>query len=64
MLWLLLTGQVPTVEQTKNLSQELAAKGQLPAHVEKIIDSFPKTLRECRAAVYDSRTCIAHADRR
>ena len=46
MLWLLLTGKVPSVEETKQLSQELAAKGKLPAYVEKIIDSFPKTLRE------------------
>ncbi|KAG5653981.1 hypothetical protein H0H81_008849 [Sphagnurus paluster] len=44
MLWLLLTGQVPTPEQTKQLSKELAEKGDLPAYVEKLIDSFPTTL--------------------
>lgn len=44
MLWLLLTGQVPTAEEVKGLSAELASKGKLPSYVEKIIDSFPKTL--------------------
>lgn len=47
MLWLLLTGEVPTADQVRGLSAELAAKGKLPSFVEKIIDSFPKTLREC-----------------
>jgi len=40
MLWLLLTGQVPTPEQTRQLSQELAGKGELPVFVEKLIDSY------------------------
>ncbi|KIJ44009.1 hypothetical protein M422DRAFT_252503 [Sphaerobolus stellatus SS14] len=44
MLWLLLTGKVPTVEQTRALSRELASRGELPAYAEKIIDSLPKTL--------------------
>ncbi|CEH19134.1 citrate synthase [Ceraceosorus bombacis] len=44
MLWLLLTGNVPSNEEVKQLSAELAAKGKLPSYVEKIIDSFPKTL--------------------
>lgn len=46
MLWLLLTGNVPSTEEVKGLSQELAAKGKLPAYLEKVIDSFPKTLRK------------------
>lgn len=44
MLWLLLTGKVPTKEEAKTLSEDLAARGKLPTYVEKIIDSFPKTL--------------------
>lgn len=44
MLWLLLTGQVPSTEEVKQLSAELASKGKLPSYAEKIIDSFPKTL--------------------
>ncbi|KAF5365614.1 hypothetical protein D9758_003214 [Tetrapyrgos nigripes] len=44
MLWLLLTGQVPTEEQTRQLSRELAEKAELPDFVEKLVDSFPTTL--------------------
>ncbi|KAJ6502617.1 citrate synthase-like protein [Mycena sanguinolenta] len=44
MLWLLLTGQVPTEAQTRQLSRELAEKGDLPRFVEQLIDSFPATL--------------------
>jgi citrate synthase len=39
MLWLLLTGQVPSTEQTRALSQELAEKGELPKYIEELIDS-------------------------
>ncbi|GAW08415.1 citrate synthase [Lentinula edodes] len=44
MLWLLLTGQVPSAEQTRELSRELAQKGNLPTSVASLIDSLPKTL--------------------
>ncbi|PAV23891.1 citrate synthase [Pyrrhoderma noxium] len=44
MLWLLLTGKVPTEAQTRELSQELASKGELPTEIEKLVDSFPNTL--------------------
>ncbi|KAG8902959.1 hypothetical protein FRB99_003897 [Tulasnella sp. 403] len=44
MLWLLLTGQVPTVEQTRQLSRELAEDGALPEYIEKLVDSFPRSL--------------------
>ena len=40
MLWLLLTGQVPTPEQSRELSLELAEKGDLPPFIEKLIDSW------------------------
>jgi citrate synthase len=39
MLWLLLTGQVPTATQTQMLSLELAKQGDLPHLVEKLVDS-------------------------
>ena len=39
MLWLLLTGQIPSKAQTGALSRELAEKGDLPPFVEKLIDS-------------------------
>jgi len=44
MLWLLLTGKIPSEEQTRQLSRELAEKGDLPTFVEKLIDSLPSTL--------------------
>lgn len=44
MLWLLLTGKAPTVEEVKGLSSDLIARAQLPEYLIKIIDSFPKTL--------------------
>lgn len=40
MLWLLLTGRVPSPEQSHQLSAELAEKGELPAFVEKLLDSY------------------------
>ena len=40
MFWLLLTGQVPTAEQTKQLSSELAERAELPKFVEELIDSY------------------------
>jgi len=44
MFWFLLTGKVPSTEQTRAFSQELAEKGQLPEFVEKMMDAFPTTL--------------------
>ncbi|KAJ2930821.1 hypothetical protein H1R20_g6297, partial [Candolleomyces eurysporus] len=44
MLWLLLTGQVPSAEQTRQLSRELAEKGELPKYIEDLIDSLPQSL--------------------
>ncbi|VEU23990.1 DEKNAAC105162 [Brettanomyces naardenensis] len=44
LFWLLLTGEVPTAEQTKALSEDLAARAKLPKHVEDLLDSCPSTL--------------------
>ncbi|KFY79837.1 hypothetical protein V499_01270 [Pseudogymnoascus sp. VKM F-103] len=44
MFWLLLTGQVPTVGQTRQFSRELAEQGQLPDFVNSLLDSLPKDL--------------------
>jgi len=44
MLWLLLTGKVPTEAETRQLSRELAEKGDLPEYVEKFLDSLPQDL--------------------
>ena len=44
MFWLLLTCQVPSVNQVRALSRELAEKAQIPAFVSKMLDDFPKDL--------------------
>ncbi|PWZ21995.1 hypothetical protein Zm00014a_000193 [Zea mays] len=41
LLWLLLTGKVPTKEQVDALSKELLARSTVPAHVYKTIDALP-----------------------
>lgn len=40
MLFYLLTGKVPSQEQTKDLVHDLAARSELDDYVKKIIDSF------------------------
>jgi len=44
LLWLLLTGEVPTQAQVNELTAELHSRSKLPAHVEKMIRSFPKNM--------------------
>lgn len=44
MLWLLLTGQVPTQDESDMLSKELQKRASVPDHVNKIIDTYPKTM--------------------
>lgn len=39
MLWLLLTGKVPTEAQTRALSRDLFERGKLPSFVETLVDS-------------------------
>ena len=42
VLWLLLTGEVPTTAEAAGLTKELHARSELPAHVEATIRAFPK----------------------
>jgi len=42
--WLLLTGDIPTVDQAKSLSEEWAHRADLPPHVLNLLNSFPHTL--------------------
>jgi len=42
LLWLLLTGEVPTKAQADALTAELHSRAKLPAHVEPMIRAFPK----------------------
>ena len=44
MFWLLLTGQVPSTNQVRAFSRELAEKSHLPKHILDLIKSFPKNM--------------------
>ncbi|KAG0242988.1 putative citrate synthase [Mortierella sp. GBAus27b] len=44
LFWLLVTGEVPTKGQVKELSAEWAARATLPAFVEDLLDNCPNTL--------------------
>lgn len=44
MFWLLLTGQVPSVTQTRAFSKQLAQQAALPTFVTDMLDNFPKDL--------------------
>ncbi|GIX63653.1 citrate synthase [Babesia caballi] len=41
VLWLLLTGQIPSASEAQMLSKELAKRAHLPGHVYKVIDELP-----------------------
>lgn len=41
IFWLMLTGEIPTYEETTWLSQEWARRAQLPDYVYKILNNFP-----------------------
>mmetsp|Transcript_2801 Transcript_2801/g.6764 ORF Transcript_2801/g.6764 Transcript_2801/m.6764 type:complete len:387 (+) Transcript_2801:290-1450(+) len=41
MLWLLLTGEMPTEEQVAQLSSDLRKRGELPPYVGKVLDAMP-----------------------
>ncbi|RYG61691.1 hypothetical protein EON64_18400 [archaeon] len=44
LIWLLLTGEIPTAEQARSLTEELRHRSKLPSHVEPLIRSLPKTM--------------------
>ncbi|KZO96746.1 citrate synthase [Calocera viscosa TUFC12733] len=44
LFWLLVTGEVPTPEQTQAISAEWAARAEIPKFVEELIDRCPPTL--------------------
>lgn len=41
ILWLLLSGEIPTHEQVSHLSMDLKSRENIPTHVIKIIESMP-----------------------
>jgi citrate synthase len=42
LLWLLLTGQVPTEAQVRALSKDLMARSEVPPHVDAMLKALPK----------------------
>lgn len=44
LFWLLVTGEVPTSEQVKELSKDWAARAEIPSFVKEILDRCPPTL--------------------
>jgi len=44
LLWLLLTGDIPSKEQTATLTAELHRRAPLPSHVEGLIRAYPKDM--------------------
>lgn len=67
LFWLLLTGEVPTAEQVKGLSQEWAARAEIPEFVKELIDRCPNTLHpmsQFSLAVTAVRLCSFELDTR
>ncbi|KAI9104848.1 citrate synthase-like protein [Phlyctochytrium arcticum] len=44
LFWLLVTGEVPSAEQVKQLSADWAARSAIPSYVEDLLDRCPNTL--------------------
>ncbi|KAG4305425.1 hypothetical protein PORY_000981 [Pneumocystis oryctolagi] len=44
LFWLLLTGEIPTEEQAKEISGEWAARSDIPTFIEELIDRCPSDL--------------------
>ncbi|CCK73426.1 citrate (Si)-synthase CIT2 NDAI_0G04410 [Naumovozyma dairenensis CBS 421] len=44
LFWLLLTGEIPTLNQVNALSADLASRSELPDHVVQLLDNLPKHL--------------------
>lgn len=44
LFWLLLTGEVPSEDQVRDLSAEWAARSHVPKFIEELIDRCPPTL--------------------
>ncbi|XP_033639372.1 citrate synthase, mitochondrial-like [Asterias rubens] len=44
LFWLLMTGELPTQQQTDAVSKEWAARGAVPSHVAQMLNNFPSSL--------------------
>lgn len=54
MLWYLLTGKVPTAEESRQFTLDLAQRSELSEDIKKIIDSFRKDLTPRQSVPSDS----------
>ncbi|KAL9108058.1 MAG: hypothetical protein Q9227_007164 [Pyrenula ochraceoflavens] len=66
MFWLLLTGRVPSTNQVRSLSRELAEKSQLPSAVIEMLKAFekdvhPMTQLACAVAALNTESKFAKA---
>lgn len=69
LFWLLVTGEIPTQSQVKQLSKEWAERAALPQHVVTLLNNLPNTLHpmsQFSAAItalnHDSKFAKAYAD--
>lgn len=69
LFWLLVTGEVPTKNQVKQLSREWAERAALPQHVVTLLNNLPNTLHpmsQFSAAItalnHDSKFAKAYGD--
>merc|ERR1712010_45443 len=44
LFWLLVTGDIPTEDQVRGLSQDWASRAELPSHVVAMLNNFPSNL--------------------
>lgn len=57
MLWLLMTGKVPTEAETRQLSRQLAERGELPDYVVQLIDSYARSSSSDLVGIHSSKGC-------
>jgi citrate synthase len=69
LLWLLVTGDIPSEEQVRALSAEWASRAELPCHVVAMLNNFPShlhTMAQFSAAMaalnYESKFAQAYSD--
>jgi citrate synthase len=57
LLWLLLTGEIPTSTQVAGLTADLHARAKLPDHVEPMLRSLPKDMHPMSQLVMGVMAC-------
>jgi len=57
LIWLLLTGEVPTKAQVDSLTAEFHKRSKLPAHVEPLLRSLPKNMHPMTALSVGLSAC-------